>query len=90
MKLHCLARRIAISGVVAMSICGVSAHADTLFAADNVSASLNGVVMFNPVTLGVTGTFITSGPISGLATNSESHVFASIGSGVFDFDTSMI
>ncbi len=88
MKFKSLTRHFAFSAIVGLSLCGATAFADTLFAADNTAIGLSGVVTLNPATMTQTGSFLTSGPISGLAANSETDVYVSISSGVYHYDTS--
>ncbi len=88
MLLNFFARRLATSALLAVSVYGGSACADTLFAADNTTVGLNGVVMLNPATMGVNGTFLTNGPVSGLAANSDTSVYTSVGNQILQYNTS--
>ncbi len=74
--------RFSAAIVFAALVCGGTARAGTLYAADNLTdGSLNGVVTIDAATLARTGAFLSDGLVAGLAADATS-VYASLPAGV--------
>ncbi len=85
MTIYRLTHPLAMSGALALSLFGGFAHANTLFAVDNTTVGVSGVVIINPKTMATVSTVELLNPVTGLAANSESNFFTSEGSTITNY-----
>ena len=80
-------KTVLASVAISAFMVGGAQAANTLYAADNLTdGSLSGVVELGAGSLSETGSFLTSGTISGLATNGT-NVYASLPTGISEYTT---
>lgn len=77
MNSNTMGKLCALGAAVLMSVSG-AANADTLYAADNTTIpGLQGVLVIDPATLTVSGSFLTPDPVTGLAAGVGNEVYVS-------------